>query len=916
MRTRRPLSTLPVALVLLVAAPTTPASDLSVAWSGGPPIVHLGPLAGPAPLVAQEIPTPEAVIGFEPGEDYKLADYEQLMEYYEALAAASDRVLLSDIGQSTRGRTMPILFISSPENLARLDRWREISETLGRARDLSDAEARELAREGKAIVWIDSGLHSTEVAHSQHAPHLAYHVATDESEETSRIRENVILLLVPHMNPDGHALVVDWYREHLGTPFETTSPPEIYSEYTGHDNNRDWFMLLQAESRNVARVLYEEWYPQIVFNHHQTAPFPAMIFIPPFAEPVNPNIPPQVVRGVNLLGSHMADRFDAEGKPGVVSHMTFDMWWNGGMRTAPYFHNMLGLLSEVQHNSPTPRYVDPDDLPETFGSRSQIISATEPSIFYANPWPGGWLRLSHAVDYHLTASLATLDLASLRSEEFLYNFYQMGRDQIAAGEAGAPFAYAVPPEQWDRWEAVEMLNVLRRGGVEVHEATAPFQADGRTFPAGTHIVFAGQAFRAHLIDLMEPQVYPLRLLYEGGPPEPPYDLAGWTLPLQMGVEVARIEEPFTASTQHVEDRVGVVPGRVEGEGSFGWALSPRSNAAAIAVNRLLAAGEQVGRIGTAATAGTVELDPGSFIVEAASGTGDRIQALSDELGLLFVGLRDRPPGEVHALRPPRVGLYRSWMANIPEGWLRWILDTYEFPLENLHDQDLRGGDLSRFDIIILPAQSPDGLFRGHARGTMPPRYVGGVGTEGVRALQEFVRGGGTLLALDGATDVVMEQFGLPLRSELEGVPSDRFFIPGSLLRVNPDPEHPLAFGMQPEAVGTFVTRRGSQSRAFRILPPARAGDQRAPEHPVETVVRWGRDDLLLSGWALGEEEHLAGRPAALRVREGEGDLVLLGFRAGFRGQPRNSFKLLFNSIYASAADGLLRPPVADDGDGD
>jgi len=867
------------------------------------------PVAAPT-LAGQGVPSPREVIGFEPGEDYLLADVDQLYAYYEALAEASDRVELRTIGETTRGEPMLLLFISSEENLERLDRWRTISERLARARGLTDAEARELAREGKAVVWIDSGLHSTERAHSQHAPHLAHRMATDESEESRRIREEVILLLMPLMNPDGHRIVTDWYREQRGTPFETTRPPEIYSEYTGHDNNRDWFMLLQDESRNVARILYEEWYPQIVFNQHQTGPFPARITIPPFAEPVNPHIPPGVVRGVNLIGSHMADRFEAEGKPGVISHIQYDMWWNGGMRTAPYFHNQLGILAEVQHSSPTPRYVDPDDLPEAIVSRARVVSATEPSIFYPNPWPGGWLRIGESVQYHLTASLATLDLASLRSEEFLYNFYRMGRKQVEAGEEGGPFAYVIPPEQRDPYEAVEMLNVLRRGGVEVHEATSSFRAGGRTFPAGSHIVYAGQAFRAHVMDLMEPQVYPQRALYPGGPPEPPYDIAGWTLPIQMGVETTRVDAPFEASTREVAERVAYRGGRVGGSGSSVYLLSPRSNAAAIAANRLLAAGDQVARTGEAFRAGGAAFDGGTFVVEGGGGTSGRVEALARELGVEFVGVDGDLDVERYALRVPRIGLYRSWVSNIPEGWLRWILDTYEFPVENLRDGDLREERLSEFDLVIVPSQSPDAIFGGHERGTMPDEYVGGMGTEGVLALHRYVRNGGTLLALDGAVDVIVEHFGLPVRRVLDGVSREKFYIPGSLLRVRPVPGHPLTFGMPEDGVGTFVTRRGSRSHAFGVVSPARSEEASAPPPPVEPVVHWGEDELLLSGWALGEERHLAGRPAALRVREGAGHVILLGFRAGFRGQPRSSFKLIFNSIYAGTADGLLGEAVS------
>jgi hypothetical protein len=867
-------------------------------------------VALPASAVGQELPTPGSVIGFEPGEDHKLADYGQLTAYYQALADASDRVLFTEMGTTTRGRPMHLMFVSSPTNLARLDEIRETSRQLSLARNLTEAQARRLARDGKAVVWIDSGLHSTEVAHAQHVPHLAHHLASDGSEETLRILDNVVLLLMPVMNPDGHEIVVDWYRRNLGTPFETTSPPDIYHEYVGHDNNRDWFMLLQDESRHVARVLYEDWFPQIVFNHHQTGPFPARITLPPFAEPVNPHIHPGVVRGVNLIGTHMADRFQEQGQPGVLSYTAYDMWWNGGMRTAPYFHNQLGILVEVQHNSPTPRCVDPEDLPAEFGRRDRILSSTEPSIFYPEPWPGGCMTLMESVQYHLTASMAVLDVASLRSERFLYNIYRMGREQIEAGEAGGPYAYLVPAVQWDRPEAVEMLNVLRRGGVEVHEATSSFQAGGRTFPAGTWILYTAQAFRAHLMDLMEPQVYPERRLYPGGPPEPPYDLAGWTLPIQMGVEVVRVEEPFRASAREVTDRVGMPPGSVAGRGGYGWLLSPRSNHGVLAVNRLLAEGIPVSRASAAWSESGTRHEAGTWVIGAGSGAEDRMRELALELGLDFQAVERPPEVGLHPVSRPRLGVYRAWTANIPEGWLRWILDTYGFDYETLYDADVRGGDLSRFDVILLPAQDPEALLHGNLPGTMPEEYVGGLGLAGIAALKQFVEDGGTLVALDGAGDVVMDQFGLPIRSTVRGVPDQEFFIPGSLLRIRVRPDHPLTWGLPEKTSGTFVTRRGSQSRGFRILSSARAGDQAAPAHPAEAFVWWGDgSDLLLSGWALGEDRHLAGAPAGVRMKVGEGNVVLLGLRAGFRGQPRATFKLLFNGIYAGATEGALVSPA-------
>jgi hypothetical protein len=845
-------------------------------------------LAPAAPVLGQGVPHPDEVIGFELGSDYRLADLGQLYAYYEALAEASPRVHLTEIGRSVRGEPLHLMFISSEENLARLDHWRSIAQRLARARDLTEDEAKALAREGKAIVWIDSGLHSAEVAHAQHAPLLAHHMATDESEETRRMRDDVILLLMPQMNPDGHTIVVDWYRRVARTEHEFTGTPEVWHEYVGHDINRDWFMLRQPETASVARVLYEAWYPQIVLNHHQHSPFPTRIFIPPFSDPLNPHIHPLVVRGVNMVGEAMAKRFEEREMSGVVSGLTFTMWWNGGMRTAPYFHNMVGILTEVAHRSATPVYHDPEDLPREIRAGSRTLSMVEPSIWYANPWEGGWARLRDAMEYHLQSSLATVDVASRLREDWLFNIYRMGAHQIGEGTSGGPFAYVVDmEEQWDRGEAVELLNVLRRGGVEVHRATASFQADGRTWPAGTYVAFAGQAFRPHLVDLMERQEHPHREIYPGGPPEPPYGgLAGWTLPMQMGVEVARIEEPFQARVQPV-DLVPAPEHRITGSGSWGFVLSEKRSESRILVNRLLGAGERVHWTSGALQAGEAEFGPGAFVVEAGEGTRERLLAAAGELGLEVTALSARPSGDLHSLRVPRLGVYMPWTGNMDEGWTRFLLDKFEFQRDTLRNADLRG-DLSAYDVILFADQSAASILNGHRSGSMPDEFVGGVGQEGAENLRRWVEAGGTLVTFDGASDFAIRALDLPLENATAALSREELFVPGSLIRTYVDRTHPVAFGMLEEQAVFYQNSRG-----FRVQDDRR----------VDVVARYADYDLLMSGWEVGAEEHLAGLPAVVRARVGLGQAVLIGFRPQFRTQPSGSFKLIFNAIHGGGVEG-------------
>ncbi len=605
-------------------------------------LFFLALLAAPA---APDVPTPASVFGFEPCAERELATYEEISDYFRKLDASSDRMRLFEIGKTAEGRTMLLSVISSEENLKKLDRYKEISKRLALAKNLGEEEARALAKEGKAVVWIDFGLHSTERAHAQTAPLLAFKAVTEESDEMRAIRENVLLVLIPNINPDGTTLVVDWYRKVKGTPFEESSPPELYQKYIGHDNNRDFYMFNQPESRNVAAQLYAGYFPQIIYNQHQEAPFPARIFVPPFEDPMNPNIPPLVMRGINLVGEAMTRRMDQEAKPGVVSRLQFDTWWNGGMRTAPYFHNMVGILTETGHSSPMTVTYDPEKFPKAFANGE---STSEPSTYYPNPFRGGTWRFSDSCGYMMTGSMAVLEIGSDRKEEWLYDIYRMGRDAIEKGDSET---YVIPAEQWDPGTAAKLVNVLRWGGIEVEQATAAFTAAGKSYPAGSYLVRGAQAFRPHLTDLLNPQVYPDRRLYPDGPPEKPYDITGWTLPFQMGVKVEKVLEKVTASATPV-DWAKPSPTSIEGRAGFGYAIDARSNDAFTAVNRLMKAGVSISRTGSSLG----DWPPGAFVVQTGA---DRIEAAVRDLGVRIQALVEAP-SDLVSLRAPRIGLYHGW----------------------------------------------------------------------------------------------------------------------------------------------------------------------------------------------------------------------------------------------------------------
>jgi len=822
------------------------------------------------------VPTPAEHFGYTPGDDYKLADTTEIFAYFQKLAAASDRIRLVEFGRSSEGRPMYVAFISAPENLKKLDRIRQISAQLALGQATAE-EARALAEEGRAVVWIDSGLHASEVAPAQQAPLLAYKMLTGDSAEVELIRRNVILMQVPVINPDGLDMIAHWYRKNVGTPYETAPMPWLFQKYSGHDNNRDWFMLNLDETRNVSRLLFREWFPHIVYNQHQAPPFPSRIFVPPYAEPLNPDIPAAVMEGINKLGAAMRERFAREEKPGVLSYFGFDAWWNGGLRSAPAFHNMHGILTETAgYAYATPKTYAAADLPATF---SNGAATGEPSMFYERPWMGGKWSLRDAVDYMLTADMAILTEAATRRQDYLLKSYQLARQAIAAGAEGKPYAYAIAEKQWDWPTAWDFLERLSLAGIEVRRARTEFRANGKPYGAGTLVIPAAQPFRPYLLDLLEAQHYP-------NLKEKPYDITGWTLPMQMGVTVDRIDEHFDASLDPVTEFRA--HGSVSGKGAV-LLLDHRENDAFLAMAFFLDRNESVHW----ASDGAIVVDS-PYTHQFSVG----------------VTLADSAPTPAYELRRPRVGLYQPWTANSDEGWTEWLLDRYRVPYTLLHNDDIGKGELrARFDSVILASQSATSILNGSRNGELSfrreggpsegpsavmvqrPEYTGGIGPQGVVELQKFVREGGTLIALDTAAELPREFFPLPLLN-VGGAP---FSCPGSLVRIAVDTAQPLAFGMPKDAIA-FVT--GGEAFDVNLAPEYNRGDRE-----VRVAARFAAKDLLASGYISGEKAVL-GKPALLDARFGNGHVVLFAFRPQFRGQPFGTFKFLLNAVYLASARGL------------
>jgi hypothetical protein len=652
----------------------------------------------------------------------------------------------------------------------------------------------------------------------------------------------------------------------------------------GHDINRDAFMLNMAENRSLARFFYGEWHPQVFLTMHQMGSRGPRFFVPPVYDPIGPNYDPLIWRQAGLLGHAMAMELERERRSGVVTNALFDYYWPGYEDSAPLGHNTIGLLSEVASvDLARPVTVAPGDLTGSPRGLPQYRTAQN----FPNPWPGGVWRLRDIVEYDLTAARGLLDAAARYREPLVTNFYEMGRRAVAKGEAGDPFAFVVPPGQHDPHAAAKLLNLLIEGAVEVHKAIEPFHAGGDDYAAGTAIVIMAQPFRAYAKTLLERQDYPVRRLAPDAQPERPYDVAGWTLPAQMGVSAATIAEPFPLPAMERLSAATIAPAVVWGERRPSYyVIDGSGNGGAIAVNRLRAAGAEPSWTTTAVEMLGHRYAPGSIVVRHSRQTRAVVDDLARTLGLRATAARGRAPSGVLTLSPVRTALYKPWVANIDEGWTRWLLEQYEFPFSTITDQDVRAGDLRRkFDVIVLPDATHERLVNGHRPGTVPAEYAGGLGREGVAALVAFVQVGGTLVCLDSSGQLAVKELGLPVR-DLAAEAGGAFFCPGSILRLSLDGSHPLAFGM-PEATAAFF----ASSSAYAVGPPA--AQPGAPS--IRPVARYASRDLLLSGWIEGESV-IAGQPAVLEAALGTGRVVLIGFRAQHRAQSHATFRLLFNAI--------------------
>jgi hypothetical protein len=844
------------------------------------------------------VTSPDSYLGFAPATDRKLADWNQIVGYFQKLATESTRVRVSELGKTTMGKPFLQVLISSENNLNNIARYKEIEARLADSRHLTEVEADGLVKDGKIIVGISCSIHSTEIAASQMSMQLAYDLVTERFPNAREILDNIIIVMFPSANPDGIQIVSDWYRQQLGTPYEGTPPPFLYHKYTGHDNNRDFFKLTQVETQMMTTALWREWHPAIYWDIHQMGSYGARIFVPPYSDPINPNIDPIIVRELFTLGGFMTGDLAIEGKQGVMTMDRYDAWWVGGNRITPWFHNSVGILTEASSaRIATPQIVPPERLSgqgpgesfsgETFRDPRNFLQST---FNFPNPWPGGAWHLKDIVDYEMIAAHGLLRAAAEQKDYFLKNFYLITRNSVRHGEEGHPFAYVIPRRQHDEITAVKMVNLLIAQGVEVFVSTNTFGAEGKSFDAGSYIIPLNQPYGRLVKTLFETQQYPDRRVGRENVPERPYDVTGWTLPLLMGVDAQAIEASFKVSLSQVTQETppqGKVIFTKSKTGKFGYLIDHASNNSLAAMNRLQKLGYSV-----AWAKKEVRLDNHVFVPGAIFLTPPQkqvkqfdqaVERAARDLSLDIYALPKKENLEILALNKPRIGLYKSWVPSMDEGWTRFLFDQFEMLYQSITDLDIRQGNLNaRFDVVVLPQQSAKSILEGNVAKSYPDQYVGGIGETGVSQLKSFVSNGGTLVALDTATDLIIDKMGLPVSNILRGLKSTEFYCPGSIIAGKADITHPIAYGMTPQFDALFENSRAFETTIGKV------------------VASYRNKDPLESGWLIGGD-HLAGKGAIVDLNYGKGKVILLGFRTQFRGWTDGTFKLLLNSLFYGGA---------------
>ncbi|MCA1559636.1 MAG: M14 family metallopeptidase, partial [Acidobacteria bacterium] len=713
-------------------------------------------LAVPSSTVAQpsRVQNPDQFFGFHIGADGELARYPKVLEYFQHLSKTTDRVKYEELGKTTMGHPYVLVTISAPANLSRLNRLVEINRLLADPRTTPVADAAKLAQEGRAFYLLYATIHSTEVGNGQAILEIAHRLATDNSLATREVLDNVVLLMVPSQNPDGQVLVLDHWYKTKGTPLNRIYP-DLYHKYVGHDDNRDWFMFTQTETRLMIDKVQNAYKPHITHDMHQQGSTGSRIFVPPFTDPYDPNFHPILAQGQAAVGNAMATALVAEGKGGVAWNEQYDLWTPA--RQYMVYHGQPRILTEIASANLADPFVNP-------AGKDKPLGPQETRWNFPLPYRQGEWRLRQIVDYGVTAALAGMSHVAKYRTSWLENSYKVHADWV--NRKDAPYAFVIPAVQRDPYETYELLDILRIGAVELDQAKAAFTAGGKSYPAGSWVVRTAQPYGAFAKTLLEKQIYPDLRLFPGGPPKPPYDVTGHTLWMLMGVEVDAVERPFEATLARA-GRLLPPPSAMPAP-KWAYLIGPESNAAFLAVPRLQKAGVPVFRASSRFEVSGREFAPGTWIVAPGGESAAILTDVASRTGLSVRGA-DVPPNVAgHSLAPAtRIGLWRG-ANNMPGGWMKWLFEQYGFTHDVVASTDINALG-SKYDVIVLPSGiTRDSIVRG-----LDPKlndsswqWAYGVGEEGWKKLAAWVRNGGTLVAIGGSVETARELLDLPIEKAL------------------------------------------------------------------------------------------------------------------------------------------------------
>lgn len=847
-------------------------------------------LVAASPAGAQQIPSPEQFYGFQMGAEGEIAHWDRIVEYFNLLSDRSDRVVVQTLGESTLGNPFLLAIFSSPENLRNLDRYREISKKLADPRTSSPREIEMCIEDGKFVCAMTNSLHSTEIGGTQAASELAYELVTSDDPTIRLILDNTIYLMFPCFNPDGQIIVTEWFYKYKDTGYNNTRLPYLYHFYTGHDDNRDSYQLTQDESRLFAKIVYRDWVPQAYVDHHHMGSSGARFYIPPYLDPIHPNVDPLIWREHQLYGSHMAVALEQAGKSGFETGAPYTGWWQASFHMSTNYHNIAGMLTEsASANWANPIYILPDQLRGTRGRPEYKPQMSMPRL-----WPGGWWTSRDIVEQIIISSKAVLELGARYRETLLRNMVRKAMGNVERGIKEPPYAYIIPRDQHDFPTAVKLVRTFQWNGVEVNLLNSPYQVGSRIFQSGSYVISCAQPMRAFVKSFLEQVNYPDNTWTRShGDQSPirPYDLAGYSMSEQMGVEAIPILEPLRDIDMSVLSTEVTIPqGGVGGEGRT-YLLSHASNESFRAINRLLAGGFEVDWTKEGFTHEGTYYPPGTMVIRGGSGLTAAVTGLAEELGLDFAAAPARLTGGTYRLKQPRLGLYKRYAGgNMDEGWTNWMLQDFEFEFDSLFNDDVKDTGLARnYDVIVIPSDSYSRIVGGQSGSNIPPAYRGGIGDRGQDNIIQFVQEGGTLITLNAAWEFAREIFGLPIDNTVEGVPAAEFYCPGSTLNVTVDNDHPLGYGIPGNALALFF--RGT---------PALQVSSGSYEERVSIPVRYHKENIMQSGWLIGER-YISNKPAVLEFQVGRGKVIVLAFPAQHRAQTHGTFKFLFNSIYYGAA---------------